>query len=174
MKYIEMKEFDTIYEIMKEAFPPIERRTYEDQKALLMRDNYHLHTLEDKGNIMAFISVWDYDGFIFIEHLAIAKDYRNRGLGADLLKNIISFYQKMVILEVELPQTDIATRRIGFYQRLGFVTNEQYSYEQPPLQEGFSTYPLWLMSYPANLTNDVFESIKKQLYLDVYGIKEAS
>lgn len=174
MKRSNIEEFDIIFSIMEEAFPPIERRSYVDQKALLELDHYHLHTLEDKGVIMAFISVWEFDTFIFVEHLAIANMYRNRGLGASLLKDIIRYYQKTVILEVELPETSIAQRRIGFYQRLGFLTNEIFPYEQPPLQQGFEYYPLWLMSYPHQLNMMEFQSIKKQLYQDVYDIKDAT
>ena len=36
--------FDAVYEIMKESFPRDEFRSYEGQKALLERSDYHLKT----------------------------------------------------------------------------------------------------------------------------------
>lgn len=170
MELSTINDFDAIYEIMEEAFPPIERRTYEKQKALFHLSHYHVHTLKEKECIKAFISVWEYPDFIFVEHLAIASSYRNQGLGAKLLNEIIAFYKKHVILEVELPQTDLAKRRIGFYERLGFKCNSSYIYEQPPLQHGFEPYPLWLMSYPERIDSTSYKKIKEQLYQDVYGI----
>lgn len=171
MKLITLQEFDTIYEIMEEAFPEIERRSYEDQKMLLNKENYHLYALKNEASMKAFISVWEYDEFIFVEHLAIHHHYRNQGLGAKLLQMCMNTYKKMVVLEVELPNTTLASRRINFYKRLGFHTNESFAYEQPPLQKGFAYYPLWLMTYPRVLNEQEFINIQSQLYEDVYGIE---
>lgn len=170
MEVMKKQEFDTVYEIMKEAFPEIERRSYNDQKWLLEKSNYCIYVIKAEELIKAFISIWEYNDFVFVEHLAIHHNFRNQGLGALLLKDIISLYNKHVVLEVEVPNTKMAARRIQFYKRLGFYTNEKFAYEQPALQKGFDAYPLWLMTYPSAETEEMLSLIKKELYHDVYGI----
>ena len=50
-----------------------------------------------------------------------------------------------ICLEVELPETEMAARRIGFYERNGFYYND-YFYMQPPIAEGRNAIPLRLMT----------------------------
>lgn len=161
--------FDEIYNIMKEAFPKQEIRTYEDQLALLDQSNYHISILESESKIVGFIISWNLESFYFIEHFATSKNLRGKGLGSQLLKKYISTADKPIILEVEPATSDISKRRIEFYKRFGFHLNN-YEYVQPPLQSDTSSCELKIMSYPNPLSQEEFENCRRILYHNVYNI----
>ena len=167
-------EFDRVYEIMKEAFPAEEMRTYEGQKALLDEKNYSLICKRNQENkIVAFMTLWKNKEFSFIEHLATAKEERGSGIGSKFLKEYMENCSTPIILEVEPPTTDIAKRRIEFYERLGFHLTE-FLYQQPQLQEGVGSCMLQIMSYPRKIGKEEFEKYKKILFKDIYKIENYS
>ncbi len=82
--------------------------------------------------LMAFLAVWEFDTFLFVEHFAVRKSCRNGGLGAVLLTQLTAQCRRPVILEVELPTGELEARRIAFYERNGFVMNP-FEYMQPAM-----------------------------------------
>jgi len=166
-------EFDQIFAIMEASFPAIERRTYAGQKELLTDPHYRLITeTDDKGSIIAFLAVWEFPMFRFVEHIAVDPSVRGGGLGGKLMNAYIRESSKPVILEVEPPETELAERRIGFYERLGFRLNP-FDYLQPPLQTGLPELPLQMMSYPELLKDEEFSLFREMLYTRVYKTKGA-
>ena len=103
------------------------------------------------------------DDFCFVEHLAVSSGIRGGGLGGRFLDDFLQEHPR-VILEVEPPESDIARRRIGFYERHGFFLN-RYPYEQPPLRKECGYFPLLLMSSAAPLSEEAFLKVKEE---DVY------
>lgn len=171
LKRIEENEFDRIYEIMEKSFPLDEIRTHDGQKSLFCDPAYVIYTPDNDGGavINAFIAVWELEDTLFVEHFAVDPDYRNAGVGSRLLNELVNLTgkDKMICLEVELPDTDISKRRIGFYERNGFVLNH-YPYIQPPLSDGRSSVPLKIMTYGRPICENEFEKIKTYLYTRVY------
>lgn len=164
------REFDQLYALMEESFPDSERRTYEGQKALLTDPHYRLVTKSDTHNrIIAFIASWEFAAFRFVEHIAVDPVMRGSGTGGKLMASYLEESPKPVILEVELPDTELAQRRIGFYKRLGFHLNP-FDYVQPPLQKGQAGLPLYIMSYPRPITAEEFSQYKDILYDTVYKV----
>lgn len=155
-------DFDSIYKIMEKSFPDDERRPYYEQKELLTDSRYSIHS-EDGG----FIASWDFDEFVFIEHFAVDENKRNSGLGSKILTEFLNSCQKLVCLEVECPDTGIAKRRIGFYERNGFFLNE-YDYFQPPISKGKNIVPLMIMTSKGRVSRETFEKIRDTLYKEVY------
>lgn len=49
--------------------------------------------------------------------------------------------KKVILFEVEDPDTELAQRRIGFYERMGFHLSP-FEYVQSPLQKGQDDLPL--------------------------------
>ena len=141
------KNFDEVYALMKTSFPADERRTYSEQKELLSNPIYKIYISKNfrTGQIEAFAALWLFDDFTFIEHLAVNPNHRNAGIGTRFLNGILKIQEKTVCLEVELPDTEIAVRRIGFYERNGFFLNE-YHYEQPPISKGRKPIRLYIMT----------------------------
>ena len=165
---LEIKEFDTVYAIMERSFPLEEYRSYEDQKALLKKPAYRIYAAKGNGKILGFAAVWQLEDWLFLEHLAVDPRCRNRGIGAELLGFLA---ESRCCLEVELPETDISRRRIGFYERNGFFLNG-YPYVQPSLGEGRSPVPLLIMTSGSTIPPEAFASLQKLLYSRVYGQKE--
>ncbi len=163
------KDFDEVYAILEESFPVDERRPYSRQKALLENPIYKVLGLRDRenGHIQGILAIYELDSVIFLEHFAIRAGCRNLGLGSRMLRELGNS-GKPVCLEVELPDTELARRRIGFYQRNGFCYQD-YPYLQPPLAEGQNGVPLRLMTSGQLLDGEEFQRLKTLLYTQVYG-----
>lgn len=163
-------DFDKVFEIMDEAFPNNEMRTYEDQKKLLDNDKYNIYAHYDENNeIIGFLAYWNLNNCVFLEHLAVSKNLRGKGTGAKIILDHIKNSTLPVFLEAEPPITDIAKRRINFYKRLGFHLNEFY-YEQPSLRKNENAQRLMIMSYPDAISEEDFIKYKNEIYRDVYGL----
>jgi len=162
-------KFDSFFELMSEAFPSIERRSYEGQKKLLCDDSYNIIIDNDEdGNIRAFIANWEFNDFSFIEHFAVDRKMRGNGMGISMLEDYLKRFNKPIFLEVELPENDISMRRIEFYKRLGFHLNN-FEYLQPPLQKQHDFLPLKVMSYPRSVNEIEFMNFKNVVYDKVYN-----
>ena len=169
LKVLEQKYFDEIYALMAKSFSANELRSKSEQKALLKNPKYRIYGVtEDSVNIKAFVSVYDLGEFAFIEHFAVSPKYRNLGLGSLLLTKLKSTLKCRICLEVELPDNELAKRRIGFYERNGFVLLDN-EYFQPSygLVPGLE---LKLMS-SGNLALDISEVIDI-IHRRVYGVKK--
>ena len=163
--------FEQIYRLLQESFPEDEYRTDKEQKELFGRKEYRVYgkVMEESGQLQAFISLWQFEQFAFIEHFAVNPDFRNRGIGELIIHKIVRMLSMPVCLEVELPDNELAKRRIGFYSRNGFYLNE-YSYIQPPISKGRKPLPLRIMTYGGTVTKEEFHNIKEVLYHRVYGV----
>lgn len=169
LRMMQEHEFDMVFSLMEKSFPEDEYRPYEEQKALLLDKRYSIYVLPDSNGeeVKAFIAVWRIADFAFLEHFAVNPNYRNQGLGALILKDIKELFACQICLEVELPQTDFAIRRIGFYERNGFFLNH-YAYMQPPISGGRHEIPLWVMTSGQAIAEERFEYLKKTIYREVY------
>ena len=165
-------EFDAVYDIMENSFPDHEYRSYCGQKMLFSKPEYDIYVVDgDDSTLRAFVSVWDFDNFAYIEHLAVNPACRNAGIGASILAAVKEKAGKRICLEVELPENDIARRRIGFYTRNGFSLNE-YHYIQPPMSAGKNPVPLLIMTTDGAVDEKEFEYIKDKLYEKVYNVHQ--
>ena len=162
------KNFDQIFNLMQVSFPKEEFRDYEGQKKLLDNPKYSIVSrFAGNDKLIGFISFWSLNGFNFIEHFAVNPSQRGQGTGSKMLKEFIKESDKPVVLEVELPGNEMAERRIGFYERNGFLLNT-FDYYQKPLRAESSEMKLYLMSYPKKLSNKEFEQVKNEIYDNVY------
>ena len=155
------KTFSMVYEKMSAAFPYEERRDFTDQKNCLKDSRFNFFEIYDDVNAVGFISLWNLNGFVFIEHLAIDSDKRSGGYGSKTVELVKKTYGKPLILEAEAPVTEQQIKRIRFYRRHGFKVNH-YPYEQPSYHGGEGV-PLLVLSYPepiteAELQNFIFET----------------
>ena len=171
MQWTPATDFDAAYALLEASFPPVERRTQEGQRALFTRPEYRLLTCRADDKTLALLAEWRLHDFLFLEHFAVAPGSRGAGAGSRLLEQYLAEANAPVILEVEPPQTEIAKRRIGFYQRHGLVLNA-YAYLQPPLRAGAAPLPLMLMSRPHALDLAEFAKVRRALYAAVYGVKD--
>ena len=76
-----------------------------------------------------------------------------------------------IVLEVELPETEMSKRRINFYKRIGYKLIQE-EYYQPPYRKQDNKLPMFLMVYDQNQEITDFTPIKKKLYKYVYNVDE--
>lgn len=162
----EKAEFDFIYDAMEDSFPVEERRDKAAAMNVLSEPQFSIWHTEENGKKVGFITLWELDGFTFVEHFVTYKQYRGQGYGSKVL-NLLK-EKENIVLEVELPETEIAVRRIGFYERCGFSQND-YPYAQPSYREGGKSVDMILMSYPEPLKEP--DSVVDELYRKVYKCK---
>lgn len=165
-----INNFEEIYNIMEEAFPADERRPKQNQKQLFEKEEYCVYGYFTEDTLVGFAAVWKCDGFAFIEHLAVHKDFRGKGIGKQLTEYVKAKYDE-IVLEVEPPLSEEQQQRIEFYLKNGFNLNGYY-YIQPSLHQGQNEIELKLMSYPARYKQHRFDQVVESLYLQVYGIVE--
>lgn len=161
------EEFDAVFQIMEQSFPTDERRPKEEQRTLLNEPRYAVYVHRENARVSAFLGVWQFEDFVFVEHFAVHKDDRNRGLGKQMLTALRKTLRLPLCLEVEPPENALAERRIGFYQRCGLTLNP-YPYMQPPISKGKNAIPLMVMSSDGVMSEEQFLKVKSVLYREVY------
>lgn len=170
---ISKNTFEKVYPILEEAFPVEELREMGRQKALLDKPQYRLYGMKHKsGSRQGVIAMWDFDDFIYIEHFAINPKFRNGGFGGKKLDEIINSVGKPVVLEVEVPEDELAKRRVEFYERHGFFYND-FPYLQPPMRAGQGMLPLRFMTFPEKISEDIYKRYKNLIHKVVYEYEEA-
>lgn len=163
-------DFEQLYDLMKDSFPEDEYRPFEGQKALLAEEAYQIYAnYNEVGILQAFVALWNFEQYAYIEHFAVNPRFRNGGLGSRILKELADTFPKPIFLEVEPPKDEMAIRRIGFYERNGYHLNT-YPYMQPAMAPGRNPIPLCIMTSQKPVTVEEFDTIKQLLYEKVFKI----
>ena len=175
LKLADKNDFDNVFSIMRESFPKDEYRTRDEQLALFARDEYRVYSdvSSADGTLRGFAAVWMLGDVCFLEHLAVDARFRNQGIGAAIIGELLELFDRRVCLEVEPPDTDIAVRRIGFYERCGFTLN-RYPYLQPAMSAGQNAVPLLVMTSWGALEPTEFSALRDLLYDRVYGVSNVN
>lgn len=163
---LEKKDFESFFALMQEAFPPEEYRPKDKQYAILDDSNYSAYILMDNNEVNALIATWKLNGFYFAEHLAVHSKLRNKGIGSKFVKDYLNIIHTPLILEVENLTDSISQRRIGFYERLGFVLTD-ICYDQPNFQESGKRIPLRIMYHKNGQEFDI-SNVKQEIFEKVY------
>lgn len=171
LEMMKKDEFDQVFSLMERSFPTDEYRSYKEQKALLERPEYRIYVLHGikHTDIRAFLAIWNLSDFTFLEHFASAPEVRGQGLGSAALREAGRLFSGQICLEVELPETEIAKRRIAFYERNGFYLNDNL-YFQPPISKGKQKIPLMIMTSAGRVGKERFAEIRDRLFREVYQI----
>ncbi len=164
------QSFPQVFALMERSFPTTEYRERHRQEALFGCPAYRLYMQREQGNLAGFLAAWEFSSFRFIEHLAVDPALRGNGLGKTMVQEYLAYDNRPVFLEVELPKTALAQRRIRFYQRVGLRLNT-FEYFQQPLRAGDSPMPLLIMSWPDPVTEQSFAPYKRVIYRQVYGVE---
>lgn len=176
IRFLPIKTSDPQYgfveNLLHESFPVEERR--DDDMQRYNTDNNPSFTpyliTDDEVNI-GLITLWKLDGFYYVEHLATSPDVRNKGYGKAIMQALQrDFSDARIVLEVELPEDGMSKRRIGFYERNGFKVCTK-PYVQPPYRAGGTPIPMHIMYSGDGAIDDVFDTIKSEMYSKVYSVK---
>ena len=87
-------EFDAVYEEMETNFILEERRDKADAFAVMAEPRFTLYHMTEGGAHVGFVSIWQFENFLFIEHLVTYKQYRKQGYARKAL---------MALAEIGLP-----------------------------------------------------------------------
>ncbi|MEG1555158.1 MAG: GNAT family N-acetyltransferase, partial [Bacteroidales bacterium] len=140
--------FKEAFDLMKSSFPKAERP---DKITLIERlsnnSYFNMNVILHNEQFVGILTYWVFNNFSYGEHIAFKENTRNKGFGSLLLQWIKDNLKMPFVIEVELPETEIAKRRIEFYERNGFVICKK-DYTQPPYREEGESIPLYLMSVP--------------------------
>lgn len=165
------KHYHFIEELLHMAFPANERR--DDDKQRWNTDNeerFHCLLAIDSSTPVGLLTYWDFDSFIYIEHLAIDTRRRGEGLGRKTLQEFfLSRAATPVVLEVEHPTDETSSRRISFYKRCG-LRLWKCDYRQPPYRVNDEWFPMYLMTTPDLSFEKDYQRICKTIHREVYGI----
>ena len=159
-------------QLMVASFPPEEYRPLNQLREYTDgKKHFHNNIIFDGDTAVGFITYWDFDTFYYAEHFAIDPAQRNGGYGKRTLECLCRMLQRPIVLEVEMPEEEMARRRIGFYQRQGFIL-WQHPYLQPPYKPGDTFLPMLLMAYGDLQCDRDFEQVKSRIYQDVYNVPQ--
>ena len=136
---------------------------------MLASNYFRVHALLINGKFVGFFNYWMFDMFYFVEHFAIKPELRGKKFGSKVLNTFKEKITLPVVLEVEMPSSAMATRRIEFYEKAGFhiIPN---NYAQPPYRPSDSMIPMFIMANNKEFVNKHFDCIKKTLYEEVYHV----
>ena len=162
---------DLVEKTYTSSFPEEERRDFSLVRKLLEEDSrFEMYALLRDGIYVGFITGWQFEGFVYAEHFAIDESARNGGIGAKAMTSFLALHEDPVVLEVEMPTEEMSKRRIGFYERLGFVL-DRHVYFQPPYRRGEALLEMRLMTHGELDLERSFKRVKTIIHQNVYGVK---
>lgn len=154
--------------LMTRSFPSDEYRDLDELRDFTDHSpHFYNNVVLNDGTPIGLLSYWDFDDFYYAEHFAIDPTQRNGGYGKAVLQHLCQLLDKPIVLEVEEPDEEMARRRIGFYQRNGFVLWDN-EYRQPPYKPGDSYLPMRLMVYGPLDSRKDYNHVVRRIYRDVY------
>jgi len=160
--------FSNLFNLYTLAFPPLERRTWAGlEYELNYEKRFCANALIQEGMFVGLFNYWTFDRFYYIEHLAIVPKLRSQGIGSEAMDIFMDQTKLPIVLEVEMPNNIAASRRILFYEKLGFSI-VSHNYAQPPYEGSGFLMPELIMSNDIHFANSHFEKIKEILYTEVY------
>lgn len=160
---------DRIEKTYVASFPASERRDFSLLRQLVANEpRFMVFALLKDDEYVGFITAWNFDWFVYTEHFAIDESARNGGVGGGGMKQFLSMFNLPVVLEVEAPADEMSKRRIGFYERIGFVL-DTHEYYQPPYREGESWLEMCLMTCGELELAKNFNQVKELVYTHVYN-----
>lgn len=166
---ISADDLGLLKQIYETSFPVEEQRPWQSIIDNSRNSAPRLYAIIAGDQLAGLATLWILDRFAYIEHLAVAKNFRGMGVGSQAVKLILEDVEKLpVVVEIESPTASRpeTVDRLKFYNRLGFVTIAT-DYVQPPYAPGLPSVPLHLLAttvLPAGLTT-------RALHTLIYGQK---
>lgn len=162
---------DKVEKTYNDSFPEVERRAFSLVRDLIRDEpRFIVYALFRDNLYVGFITGWRFELYTYVEHFAIDASARNGGIGAEAMKQFLAYCGTPVVLEVEMPADEMSKRRIGFYERLGFVLDD-HVYYQPPYRKGEEWLEMRLMTYGKIDLKGSFDEVKGNIHKHVYGVR---
>lgn len=159
-KHLSYNQFKELYTI---SFPIFEQRTEEQQEKAFNHSAYHLSGYEENNAFIGFISYWEFEEYIYIEHFAINQELRGKGYGNKILNDFITIKTpKIVLLEIDPIVDEVSEARLRFYRRCGFYENP-YPHIHPPYRNGNKGHSLVVLTTQREITEKEYQTFHTEL-----------
>ena len=147
------------------AFPWHEQREAEAKQQALDNPHYELEAWFDDGLFIGLSGCWRFTDYVYIEHLAVDDRLRSRGYGKRLLAEILQ-RAPLTILEIDPLTSEIAHKRLRFYDTMGFCANP-WAHRHPSYHQGIADHELIVLSYPQPINEAQYQRFAQDLRLVV-------
>ena len=148
-------------ELYQISFPFHEQREAFSLEKILSDNEYHFSLIYNKNTFVGLVLYWESEDFIYIEHLCILPEMRNKQYGRKVL-SLLGGKQKTLILEIDPPVDNISKRRKGFYKRCGFIENS-FQHIHPPYHKQNHGHNLVIMTYPKQISYNEYSTFNRYL-----------
>ncbi len=112
---------------------------------------------------VGFISYWEFDSYIYIEHFAIDNLLRGKGYGSRVLKTFVEQKGKTVLLEIDPIVDEVSAARLRFYSHCGFQTNP-FPHCHPAYREEYQPHSLVVLTAPKEISQKEYQCFYADLY----------
>lgn len=153
VRVTEVESEPELWSLYENSFPRCERRSLvQHVRAMMEQPSFFCVKMCVAERVVGLFFFWKMEHCVFLEHLAIAPEYRRQGGGRMALK-WLQGKKLPVVLEIE-PQVDERTRgRLKFYESCGFV-RLPYPHVQAAFHADTQSVPLDLLSWPYAMNSE--------------------
>lgn len=153
--------FERVDALYSQAFPHHEQRDCAAKQRALSDPQYALEAWFDGEQFVGLSGLWTFTGYSYIEHLAVDASLRSQGYGKTLLGQLLARHP-LIILEIDPLTTDIAHKRLRFYESMGFVANP-YTHRHPTYHSGIEDHELIVLSCPQAIDERLYQRFNHDL-----------
>ena len=157
------KKISRIFSRYEKTFPENERRDKEQFLDLAEDPDAFVFLIKNEDETIGYSVIWELKDFYFLEHFEVFEEFRNQKFGEKILESLQEKFEKLILETEPDSLSEIAERRLRFYERNGFSVIEK-NYLQPSYGEGKYAVNLFLMAnfQPENLdvlVNEIYEVV---------------
>lgn len=158
------KKISRIFSAYEKTFPADERRDEEQFLDLLENEKSFILSIKNDDFQVGYAILWKLETFYFLEHFEVFEEFRNLKLGSHILSELKEKFGKIVLESEPSDLSEMAERRIGFYERNGFsIISENYL--QPSYGEGKNALNLYLLNnFPVENISEIVKEIHEEVY----------
>lgn len=160
--------FTQMWETYALSFPAEERREIDLQRALFRHPRYRLLAWLKDEALIGLAAFWLYDGYRYLEHLAVTPELRSGGFGGAIVRACMAADPRPLYLEIDEPRDDISRRRLGFYSRLGFCLNP-FEHLQPSYTGEDKHIPMRVLTWPTPIDTERYGLFLADLRRDAWA-----
>lgn len=156
------KWYDDFLKIYSVSFPVYEQRSHAQQLYAFQNPHYRLYGRINENRLEAFISFWEFDDYIYIEHLAVNGEIRGKQIGTNTLNQFKDEMDKTIVLEIDPIVDEVSAKRLSFYQKLDFKQCP-YKHAHPAYNKEYKPHELLVLSSGKVLSPEVYETFRSDL-----------
>jgi len=119
IEHFNTKHLDQLYEVEKDSFlTPWSKNELE--RDALQNDKSIYYVALENDNVIGYAAMWHIVNEGHITNIAVKSEYRQKGIGALLVAELITFAQKkeMIGITLEVRVSNIAAQKL--YEKFGF------------------------------------------------------